>query len=144
MAQRVKGQEVAVIVMVDGELVARIDSISSCNIEFELDLLEEGYLGETSQRYDSIFNGVSIEIVGHMTSQEALLLADVIVARAQNRVGGATRVDIQATFIFPNGDVPSVNLPDVFFEGVPFDIGARDEYVEFTLSGKTSTYQIVT
>ena len=144
MSQRVKGQETTVLVIIDGELRQRIDTIQSFDLDFELDLLEEGYLGEVANRFDSIFNGCKVEMVGHMTSREMLDVADVIVGRAQHRTGGATRIAISVTLEFDNGDLPSVLLSDVFFETVPFSNGSRDEYVEFTLSGKCSNYQITT
>lgn len=142
MFQRIKGQETTILVIIDGELRQRIDTIQSFDLEFEMDLLEEGYLGEVANRFDSIFNGVKVEMSGHMTSREMLDVADAIVGRAQNRTGGATRIDVSVTLKFANGDLPSVLLPDVFFETVPFNNGARDEYIEFTLSGKCSGYQI--
>jgi hypothetical protein len=142
MSQRVKGQETTLLVIIDGELRQRIDTIQNFDMEFELDLLEEGYIGEVANRFDSIFNGCKVEFTGHMTSREALDVADVIVGRAQRRTGGATRIDITVTLKFDNGDLPSVLFSDVFFETVPFNTGGRDEYVEFTLSGKCSNYQI--
>lgn len=111
---------------------------------FLLDLKDEGYIGEKTQRYDSVFMGISIEVVGHLTSQEILLLTEAVVARAQRREGAATRVDIAGTFLFENGDTPSLVIPDVFFEGIPLSVGARDEYVEYTLSGKASGYELIT
>lgn len=141
--QRIKGQEVSIAITVDGALQTQIDTIQSAEIEFELDLLEEGYLGETSDRVDSVFKLIRIQITGHTNSQAYIELADAIAARAQRRAGGLVRVDLVGSFAFPNGDFPSIVIPDVFFEGIPFNIGARDEFVEFTLSGKASDYALI-
>lgn len=142
-AQRIKGQEVSIAITVDGALQTQIDTIQSAEIEFELDLLEEGYLGETSDRVDSVFKLMRVQVTGHANSQAYMELADAIAARAQRRAGGAVRIDVVGSFAFPNGDFPSIVIPDVFFEGIPFNIGARDEYIEFTLSGKGSDYAII-
>ena len=142
-AQRIKGQEVSMTITVDGTLQTRIDTIHSAEIEFEMDLLEEGYLGETSDRPDSIFKLMRVNIEGHINSQAYFELADAIVKRAQRRAGGAVQIDVIGSFAFPNGDFPSIVVPDVYFEGIPFNIGGRDEFVPFTLSGKASNYDII-
>lgn len=142
-AQRIKGQEVSLTITVDGALQTQIDTIQNAEVEFEQDLIEEGYLGETSDRVDSVFKLMRVQVVGHANSQAYLELADSIARRSQRRAGGLVRVDIIGSFAFPNGDFPSLIIPDVFFEGIPFNIGGRDEYVEFTLSGKASNYKII-
>lgn len=142
-AQRIKGQEVSIAITVDGALQTQINTVQSAEIEFELDLLEEGYLGETSDRVDSVFKLIRVNLEGHANNQAYLELADAIAARAQNRAGGVTQIDIIGSFAFPNGDFPSVVVPDVYFEGIPFDIGGRGEFVSFTLSGKASDYKII-
>jgi len=142
-AQRIKGQEVSIAITVDGALQTQIDTVQSAEIEFELDLMEEGYLGETSDRVDSVFKLIRVNVQGHTNSQSYLELADAIAGRAQNRAGGISQIDIIGSFAFPNGEFPSIVITDVFFEGIPFDIGGRDEFVGFTLSGKASDYKII-
>jgi hypothetical protein len=142
-AQRVKGQEVSIAITVDGALQTQIDTIQNAEIEFEQELLEEGYLGETSDRVDSVFKLIRINITGHINSAAYIELADAIVARSRNRAGGVVRIDVIGSFAFPNGDLPSIVIPDVYFENLPLNIGSRSEFVEFTLSGKASDYTIV-
>jgi hypothetical protein len=142
-AQRVKGQEVSIAITVDGALQTQIDTIQSAEIEFEIELMEEGYLGETSDRVDSVFKLIRLNLTGHANSQAYLELADKIAARARNRAGGAVRIDVVGSFAFPNGDFPSIVIADVFFENIPFSIGNRNEFVEFTLAGKASDYTII-
>jgi hypothetical protein len=142
-AQRIKGQEVSISIILDGSLQTRIDTIQSADIEFEMELLEEGYLGETSDRVDSVFKLVSLTLEGHVNSQAYLELADAIVKRAQRRVGGAVRIDVVGSFAFPNGDFPSLLLPDVQFDSIPLSIGGRNEFVSITLTGKSSSYKII-
>ena len=144
MSQRIKGQEVIISIIVDGELQTRIDSIQDASIEFDLEILNEGYLGETADRYDEIFNGVSFECSYHLSNQQALILAQAIANKAQRRAGGAVRIDVAGTFAFPNGDFPSLLLPDLSFGAIPFDVGGRGEYVKGSLTGKGSGFKIVT
>ena len=142
-AQRLKGQEVSIAITVDGSLQTQIDTIQSAEIEFEIDLLEEGYLGETSDRVDSVFKLIRVQITGHTNSQAYLELADAIAARAQRRAGGLVRIDVVGSFAFPNGDFPSIVVADVYFENIPFTVGNRDEFQEFQLSGKAPDYAII-
>jgi hypothetical protein len=139
---RILGQECAIIILQDGDILAKIDTISSAEIEFEMELIEEGYLGEKSNRVDSVFNTMRVKIEGRCNSQAYITLADSIVARAQRRDGAPIRIDIVGSFRFDNGDFPSICIPDVHFQGIPFNIGARNEHVSFSLEGKASGYVI--
>jgi hypothetical protein len=141
---RLKGQECAISITVGGALQTYIDTVQSAEIEFELDLLEEGYLGETSDRVDSVFKLMRVSLTCHLSQGDYLQLADAIVARAQRRAGGAPQIDLIGTFAFPNGDLPSILVPDIYFESIPLNIGGRDEFVEMTLSGKARGYQLLT
>ncbi len=143
VAQRIKGQEVTLVILADGVPQLTIDTIKSAELEWEIELREEGYLGETSNRVDSVYNVIRVMLEGDINNQDYLELADAIAARARNRVGGATRIDIVGSFAFPNGQFPSVVVSDVYFENIPFNIGARNEFVSFTLTGKASDYKII-
>ena len=141
--QRLKGQEVYLTIKKDGVPLVQIDTIQSAEIEFEQTLLEEGYLGEVADRVDSVFNLMRVNVEGHTNSQAYLELFDAIVKRSQNAAGGATRIDVVGSFAFDNGDFPTIALLDVYFEGMPMNIGGRAEHVSFTLSGKCSQYKII-
>ncbi len=142
-AQRIKGQEVAIAITVDGSLQTRIDTIQSAEIEFEMELIEEGYLSETSDRVDAVYKLTRINLEGHCNSQAYIELADLLVRRAQRREGSPIRIDVVGTFAFPNGDNPSILLTDVYFESLPLNTGGRQEYTSFTLSGKCSDYKVI-
>ena len=143
-AQRIKGQEITVAIIQDGSLQTQINTIQSSEFDWEIELLEEGYLGETSNRVDSVLNLIRFQLVGHCNNQDYLLLADAIASRARRRVGGVVRIDITGTFQFPDGSTPVVVIPDAYFENIPFTVGNRNEFLEFTLSGKASDYKILT
>jgi len=143
MAQRLRGQETFVLISKDNQLQARIDSIQDTEITFELEIQEEQYLGETANRYDSIFNGMSIRSTMHLTNKQAVLLADSAVARAQRRQGGATRIDIMTVLVFPNGDLVSILVLDVQFGAIPISDSSRSDYVSLTLEGKASQYKFI-
>lgn len=140
--QRIKGQETIITILQDGDLRSRIDSITDAEVTFDLEILEEGYLGETSNRFDAIFNGMSIKLTGHLTNKQFIDFTQAVVARAQRRQGGAVQIDIATTLVFPGGDLVNIAIPDIQLGGVPFSDGGREEYVEWTLEGKASEFDI--
>ncbi len=66
MAQRIKGQDVNLTLTVNGALKKSVTDIKSLELTSQLSILTEGYLGETSNRRDSIFNGVKGKIEFHL------------------------------------------------------------------------------
>lgn len=141
--QRIKGQETIMTVQRDGEPQLRIDSIQDAEVTFEMEVLEEGYLGETANRYDAIYNGMSIRLAGHLTNRQLIDLTEAIVLKAQRRTGGAVRIDVAMTLVFPGGDLVTILIVDVHFQSVPVTDGAREDYVGFTLEGKASEFQLI-
>ena len=140
--QRIKGQETIITILQNGDLQARIDSISDSEFTFDLEILEEGYLGETSNRFDAIFNGMSIRLTGHLTNQQFIQLTRGVVERAQRRAGAPSRVDLASTLVFPGGDLVNIGVPDVQFGGIPMNTGGRQEYTQWTLEAKASEFEI--
>lgn len=140
-AKRVKGQDVAVSVLVDGDLQTRIDTVKSCTVTLDLEKLQEQYLGEKADRYDSIFHGIDVEMEGHVNSVAYFELADAIVAKAQRRSGSPVRIDVAVTLDAPNGDLITIAIIDISFEEIPIDISSRSDFVGFKLSGSASEYK---
>lgn len=141
--QRIKGQETLITVQQDGVPKLRVDTISDTEVIFELDILQEGYIGETSDRFDAVFKGMTIRLTGHMTNREVIDIADAIAKRAQRRAGGAVRFDVTTTLIFPNGDLVSILVPDVQFQSIPITTSSREDYVQFSWEGKASDYKLI-
>ena len=120
MAQlRIKGQECAFKVIEDGDLVDVLPAIASFDFEIDQEVLQEEYVGETSDRYDSIFHGVNFNVSAHMENQSELALTERLVLKAQRRTGGAARVDIAITYIYPNGQTRIITQPMVISREVP-------------------------
>lgn len=143
MAQRLKGQDTIVSILKDGDLQARIDSVQSCEVSFDLDLLEEDYLGDVASRFDAIFKGCTVRITIHHTNRQAIDMIDAIVKKAQRRAGGATQIDVATTLVFPNGDLVTIGLIDVSFGPTGVNTGGRAEYTESSFEGKSSDYELL-
>ena len=140
MAQRLKGQETFCTVLVNGVEQASLHDIKSFSITPNFDILEEGYLGETSNRYDEVFKGCGVEIEVHTEDEGVFAFLEAVKDRAQRRTPGTT-INIQTTLQYANGQRPRIILKDVFFADMPFNIGSRTDYASFKLSGKCSDFK---
>ena len=138
--QRVRGQESIVTILKDGQLQARIDSIKDAEVTFDLEIQGEGFLGETADRFDAIFKGMTVKISGQMTNGQLFDLAEAVILRAQ-RAGGVSRVDMAVTLVFPGGDLVTIAIPDLQFGSIPIAVGCREEFVTFALEAQGSEFQ---
>lgn len=135
--QRIKGQEVEVSLIVDGEIAETTTDVRSFEFAYKLEQKEEAYLGEKTNRYDEIFNGMRGRLELHYENQDVFDIVKAIVDRAKRRTPG-TQINIKATLNFPNGDKPRVLISDVFFGEVPFNFGSRSDYGAVTLDFQAS------
>lgn len=142
MAQRIKGQEVEAILVVNGAPQLTTTDIKSFELTLQLEILSEGYLGETTDRKDSVFKGIAGSLELHVENQEFLKLFQTIVDKARRRTPG-TRINLKATLNFPNGDRPRVLIPDVEFGELPLNFGSRTDYGAITLSFEASNLQVL-
>lgn len=142
MADRIKGQEVEVIVIVDGEPQSTVTTVRSLEVAIQMETMSEGYLGETTNRKDDIFRGVRGRIEFHLENDDVFTLIKTIVDRARRRVAGVV-INMKATLRFPNGDRPRVIIPDVKFGEIPLNFGSRSDYGTLGLDFEASEYQTV-
>lgn len=140
--QRIKGQEVEVLIVANGTVQDTITDVRSFEIGLKLDVLQEGYLGEKTDRYDEIFRGVRGRMELHFENSDIFDLFKTIVDRAKRRTPGA-QINIKASFAFPNGERPRVILKDVFFGEIPMSFGSRSDYGAVTLDFQGSDYSVL-
>lgn len=129
---RIRGESVEVRLIVDGKLQDTITDVRSFEFEHQIDTQQEGYLGETTDRFDEAYRGVRGRLALHVENDDVLDLFTKVVDRSRRREPG-TRINVAATLSFPNGDRPRMIFEDVFFGGLPLGFGGRTEYGEVTL-----------
>lgn len=139
MDQRVKGQETEVLLVLDGKVQNTITTIKSFEIAFQLEILKEGYLGETTDRRDEIFRGVRGKLELHINNQDIFDLVQSVVDRAQRRTSGV-KVNVKSTINFPNGQRPRIIIPDVSFGEVPLNFAGRSDYGTVSLDWEASNF----
>ena len=129
---RVRGQEVSVQVVQNGKIVAELTDVKSFDVEFEMDVMKEGYLGEFTDRRDDMFKGISGKIEFHIENNAPFDFINAIVQRSQSRVKG-TQFNVQSTINLPNGQVKRLLVNDIFFSNVPVNVSGRSDYVTYSL-----------
>lgn len=140
-AQRIKGQEVSIIITRGGELEAELIDIRNFNFEPKSEIKEEGYLGEKSNRHDDIYNGCRGDLEMHIHSDDWLRFMQVVIDRQKRNVPDLV-INIAAVLFFPNGSTPSVNIRDCKFSNMPMNVGARGDYVNVKLDWAADDFAI--
>lgn len=137
MAQRIKGQEVSIAIVANGVLQSELTDIQDFNCSLMLELVEQGYLGETTDRFDEVFKGSKFDFTMHHHSQDWVVFNGILVNRAR-RIATNTVINVQATFSFPNGDTPTWRWPDSFFGEIGVNLPGRAEYMKSKYQGGCS------
>ncbi len=126
---RLKGQEISIRVLQDGNLIASIDSIATFNEEIDLEIKSDGFLGESVNRFDEILNGFGGDFEMQCTGTGYLAWQEAIIARAQRRTPNI-KFNVMRTDLYPNGDSAIFTYKDVHWGAMPSSIGARGEFVK--------------
>lgn len=142
MSQRIRGQEIEVLLVVNGAPKTTITTVRSFEVTLKTEIASEGYLGETTERKDSIYKGVSGKIDLHFDNQDILKVFQTIVDKARRRTPG-TKINIKATLNFPNGQRPRVLISDAEFGALPLNFSSRSDYGSASLDFEASDMQIM-
>ena len=140
--QRIKGQEVEVILVLNGVVQDSITDVRSFDVGREFETTEEGYLGEKANRYDEFYKGYTGSIELNFGSPDVFDLMQSIQDRAQRREPG-TLINIKATLNFPSGERRRVLLQDAFFDSIPMSFGSRGDYGTVSLSFKGADVRVL-
>lgn len=140
--QRIKGQEATLFLTQGSAPVLSFDSIQDAEITVKLSKLEEGYLGETSDRYDEVFMGIDGTFTCHLTTGAVYDVIQAIIDRARRRVPGAV-FSFKMTLQFPDGERKRIVIPNIFFDAIPNSIPKRDQYVSLKLTFSAESAQFI-
>jgi hypothetical protein len=140
--QRIKGQEVELLLVVNGVPQTTTTDVRSMEVAPKLEMLEEGYLGETSDRYDEIYKGIRGNIELHFENQDVFTFFQSVVNRARRRTPGTT-INIKAALNFPNGQRPRIIIKDAYFGEFPIGFGSRQDYGTVRLDFQATDYSVL-
>ena len=141
-AQRILGQNVSIVIIKDSVPLQELNCIKSFSFTFELEMKDEGYLGETTNRKDSVFKGVKFDMELHTNNKRIFEFVKDAIDTARRRTPGI-RINIKASLTYPNGDLARITFPDCEFGDFPFSIGSRTDYVNVKIDGACSEANVV-
>lgn len=142
-SQRVKGQEVSIIVTREGNLEAELTDIKSAEFSPQFELKVENYLGEKTPRHDEIYMGVKGSLTLHIHSGDIFDFVQAVKDRAQRNAPDLV-FNIAGLFAFPSGEVRTLSVADVKFGSVPIAINDRGDYVEVKIEWGADDYEVET
>ena len=140
--QRIKGQETEVIFIANGEPQDNLTAVRSFEVAAQMEILREGYLGETTDRRDDVYRGIRGRMEIHLENQSILNFWRTIIDRARRREPGI-RINVKSTLFFPNGQRPLIILPDVFFGELPMTFPDRASYLTSTFDFEADDFQLI-
>lgn len=140
-AQRIKGQEVSVLITRAGALEDTLVDIQNFNLEPEFEIKSMGYLGEKTNRKDDIYNGCKFDLELHLHKQDWFAFQQAMKDRSQRNTPDVV-FNITAVLAFPVGDTPSILVPDVHFGPNPLNVTSRGDYVKVKLEGEADDFQV--
>lgn len=140
--QRIKGQEVSVLVSVGAVPELSITDITNFNASIKVETKQQGFLGEFSDRVDMVYMVTGFDFEIHLHTQDYLKFAQAIKNKAQ-RLTPDVIFNITVVLQFPNGETPTVLLPDVAFGELPLNVPARADYVKSKVQGLVSDHETI-
>ena len=143
METRVFGRDTSVRVIQDGNLLSEFSAVDSWTFDVNVKRVEEGYIGETANRQDEIYESVSGSIPIKVEGPDALRLQEAIALRATRRSNPQVKIDLVFRISFPNGVIARIAVKDVKFETVPLNQGGRESYLAMTLNWKAPSFRLI-
>ena len=138
---RVKGQHVSVNIIVDGETQTAIDSVTSFDMEIELDLTSEGFLGELTNRRDETYTGVNGSLEIQFQDEGVFNFFNSIVQRSKEQLG-SIQINIGATINMPNGQRPKINIIDAHFGNIGISFSGRTDFATVSMNYGASDFVV--
>lgn len=137
MAERIRGQEVELIALVDGVQVVSLTNIKAFEMAYQLEVQSEGYLGQTTDQKDMIYKGVRGNLTAHFDTDRVFNLFNALVNKARRRTPGVL-INLKATLNFSSGARPRIVIPNCAFGEIPISFSERSAYGEIKLEFEAS------
>lgn len=137
----IKGQEALFTVSGPNGLEESIDHVKDATFTFDIETIQEQYLGQITDQFDDIFRGVTVELTFDCASPKLYDFVTSAIDRSQRRVSANVKFSVVTALKFPSGERRRICFPDLKFGEVPTSFGGRDEYAEVKLTLKGSAYR---
>lgn len=143
-APRIKGQEFELILIQNNVPLPAVTDVRSFEMAAQLEILKEGYLGETTDRRDSVYRGYRGRMAVHFEDRGILDLMRAAVDKARRRTAtGVIKINLKVTLNFPEGQRVRVVLKDLNFGEIPLSVGSRTDYAEVSLDFEGEDFALI-
>lgn len=129
MGDRIKGQEVSIRVVDNGAVVASLDSVSSFNEEMKSEIKEDGFLGESTNRFDDIHNGYGGDFEFQFRRSDWTDFQLRVQARQERRNPNIV-FNVVRSDLFPDGSVTVYTYIDAKWGPMTSGAGSRADFVK--------------
>lgn len=140
MAQRIKGNEVSIVITRDGVVETELTDIQSFNWTHVSEILTEEYLGEQSARTDDVFKNCKGDLELHLHDAASIRAFMKAVKDRQTRRAPDLQINIAMVEQYPDGQTRTVSFPNIKFGDIPTSVGARVQYVKLKLDWASDDY----
>lgn len=104
-----------------------------------MEILRERYLGETAERKDDMFKGISGRCELHIENSNYFRFTQKVQDRAQRRTAASGKFTATASFAFPDGPRARLVFDDIFFDSLPLRAPGNGAYVAVTIAFECSS-----
>lgn len=133
MPLRLKGQEVSgILASATVGIETSFSNIKSLDVQFDREILSEGYLGQTTEQKDDIYKGVSGTMTLHSGDAGVLSVIQRMNEVTRRRLPGEV-FRISAVYVFPIGGARQIVIPEVKIGNIPISSPSRDDFVLYTI-----------
>jgi len=133
MADRILGQDTEIRIIMNGGVEESLTDVMSFSTTDKLEIKEQGYLGETTNRHSQVYSGTSGDISFHLEKGAAFKFKQNLIDRARRKVG-YFKVNVLSTFIFPGGDTFRILFPDIQVGSPKVEDSKREDFVAMSFS----------
>jgi len=137
MGTRIRGESVEVRIIRAGNVEQSLTCVTSFDCEDMLEIIQQGYLGETSDRFDDVYKGSGGNISFDVHDPGWFTLRDLLIDRARRRIP-LFKINVLATYSFPDGATKRITHMDCAFGTPGLGHSDRSSYVKGKLSWKCS------
>lgn len=135
--QVLMGQEVAIRVIADGDLLAEISFFRGFNGSSDREIKQNDYLGEQTARFVEVQVGYSLDFEFDVNTSNWLSFENAMAAKA-TRANPALTFQVVNVERFSDGSNITHTYEDIAWGGTPTAVASRTDMVKVKASGKCS------
>jgi hypothetical protein len=143
MALRYSGQEGAISIIDSTTQDALIPdvNIESFSFSFPYELVKKEFIGELGPDYREFADGYEFGCKAEINNAaQFVTFVNLLKAKAEGK--SADEFAAQIRMAGPDASTLQITFRDIHWEGLPFDLGSRTDFLTLDLKGKGKSYKV--